>query len=143
MTTTVDKLPEFEGTPVHKAAMKFTGAGTGLSEGLAVQPVALNHGERAYFVIEAHCAGVSHDEDKDGYLTRVHKLRTEHMAPISEDLARQAIQQYAQQVEAAKAASDGQLALDDEQAAAEREAADATDSAADIAAAASARAKNG
>lgn len=142
MTSTADKLPEFEGTPVHKAAVKFSGAGTGLSEGLSVQPVALHHGQRSFFVIETECVNVAHPADKDGYLTRLHHLRTEHMAPINEDLARKVISEYAQQIETAKAASDGQMRLDDENAAAEREARDATDSPADIAADARDRVKD-
>lgn len=108
MTSTVEKLPEFEGTTVHKAAVKFSGAGTGLSEGLAVRPIALHHGQRVFFVIEVECVNVAHPADKDGYLTRLHHLRTEHMAPVSEDLARKVIQEYAAEVEKAKADLDGQ-----------------------------------
>ncbi len=141
-TTSTDKLPEFEGNPVHKAAMKFTGAGTGLSEGLAVRPVALAPGATAYFVIEARVAGIGHDEDKDGYLIRVHKLHTEHMAPISEELARSAIQSYARQIEDEKSRLDGQTSIDDELAAQEREQRDDTDSPAEIAQAAAERAKS-
>lgn len=143
MTNTVDKLPDFESQPVHKAAMKFSGAGTGLSEGLAVRPVALDVGTRAYFVIETHCAGVDHREDKDGYLTRVHQLRTEHMAPISEDLAQKVIRQYAAEVEQAKSQMDGQLSLDAEADAEAREELDDTGSPAEVAEAAKDRVEGG
>jgi hypothetical protein len=110
MTTT---LPPFGDQEVHKAAIKMTGAGTGLSEGIKVKPLVLDIGETAYFVIEARCAGVEHTEDKDEFITRVHKLHTENMAPISEDIAQQALLAYTREIEGAKAAADGQDALFD------------------------------
>lgn len=101
-------LPPFGDQEVHKAAIKMTGAGTGLSEGIKVKPLVLDIGETAYFVIEARCAGVEHTEDKDEFITRVHKLHTENMAPISEEIAQQALLAYTREVEQAKASADGQ-----------------------------------
>ena len=110
MTATQDRptLPDFEGTPVHKAAIKFAGAGTGLSDGLAIKPVAISVGAREYFVIETECANVAHPQDKDGYLTRLHHLNVAHTAPISEKLAQKVIKEYAAAIEQAKASADGQ-----------------------------------
>lgn len=141
MTATADKLPDFEGTPVHKAAIKFSGAGTGLSEGLAVQPIALHQGNRTFFVIETECVNVAHPQDKDGYLTRLHHLNVAHTAPISDELAQKVIREYAAEVEKAKAQVEGQEQLFAEQAAAEREAKDGTATPAEIAADAAKRAK--
>lgn len=104
-------LPPFGDQEVHKAAIKMTGAGTGLPEGIKVKPLVLDIGETAYFVIEARCAGVEHVEDKDEFITRVHKLHTENMAPISEEIAQQALLAYTREVEQAKADADGQESL--------------------------------
>lgn len=119
--TTRPKLPDFEGREVSRASVKFSGVGTGLSDGLSVAPMALDPGEETYFVIRVRCSGVSHDEDKHELLVRNHKLNTVDMAPIDEAAARNALTQYADSVQQKKAAIEGQLSLDAEQAAIDAE----------------------
>lgn len=124
MTATTSKLPDFGGHAVTRAAVKISGSGTGLSDGLSVSPIAYDLGEEGYFVIRIAVAGVEHKRDKDENLVREHKFHIEDMAPLSDELARGALQTYAQQIEEAKAQMDGQLMLEAEQAAEERERAD-------------------
>lgn len=119
MTATVPatrpKLPDFEGREVSRASVKFSGVGTGLSDGLSVAPMALDPGEEAFFVIRVRCTGVSHDEDKHELLVRNHKLNTVDMAPIDEPAAQHALTAYTDSVQRKKAEIEGQLSLDGEQ----------------------------
>lgn len=119
MTATKDKpaLPPFEGRDVSRAAMKITGAGTGLSEGLSAQPIAYEVGDDEYFVVKVHVAGIHHDEDKNGLLVRVHKSKVDEMAPIDQATAQKALQTYAEETKRVKDEVDGQLRMDDEAAA--------------------------
>lgn len=139
-TATRPTLPDFEGREVSRAAVKFSGVGTGLSEGLSVAPIALDPGEETYFVIRVRCAGVAHDEDKHELLVRSHKLKTVDMAPIDEAAARKALADYAADVKRRKDQVDGQLSLDAEADALAAEELDRTGDPAEIAQAAKDRA---
>lgn len=140
MTATKPTLPKFEGADVSRAAVKFSGVGTGLSDGLSVAPIALEPGDEKYFILRSRCVGVSHDEDKHELLVRVHKLRTVDMAPIDGETAEKALQEYAEEIERRKAEVDGQLRLDEEEAAVAAERLDETGSVSEIADAAKKRA---
>lgn len=140
-TQTTDKLPDFEGQTVSYASIKISGTATGFSEGLKIAPVVLHNGDDVFFVVRATVAAIDHPLDKDELTFRRHDLKIVDMAPVGEDIATKAIQEWAAEIERVKAEMDGQMSLDDEAAAREREAADATDSPAKIAEAAAERAK--
>lgn len=122
MTNLADKreIPEFEGLTVDRTAIKLTGAGTGMHEGLKVQPMVMEVGDEDFFIFKGRCAGVEHAEDKNEDLVRIHKIHPVQMAPIDAEIARKAIAEYEQRIEDAK----GQLQLRYEQEAEERERAD-------------------
>lgn len=114
MTTT--KLPDFNGEPVVSTAIKFTGVGTGFT-GIEVRPIVMELDDIAYFVVKVRAAeSASHYRDKNGGLVRMQRVHADDMAPISEEVAQQALLAYVREVEAAKAALDGQgeLFRDDE-----------------------------
>lgn len=139
--TATDKLPEFEGDQPAYSVVKFSGTGTGFSDGQRVAPVAMHKGETAYFVLRATVAGIDHHDDKDGNTFRRHDLKIDEMAPLSQELADDALATYAAEIQKIREEMDGQSALDFENAAAAREAADGTATPADIAADAAARVK--
>jgi hypothetical protein len=140
--TTIDKLPDFEGTPVAYSSVKFSGTATGFSEGLKIAPVVLRNGQDVFFVVRATVAAVDHPLDKDEHTFRRHDLKIADMAPVSEDVAGKALQEYAQEIERIKAEADGQLMLDAEAEAEAREELDGTGTPAEVAHAAAARAKS-
>lgn len=142
MTATTPKLPDHNGEPVHKSQMKFTGVGTGFT-GLDVAPIFMDLDEVGYFVMKASATeSPSARRDNNENLFWLNRLGVESVAPIDQETAEKALQQYAQQIEERKAALEGQEQLFAEQEAEEREQADETDSPADIAQAAKNRAKN-
>ena len=119
------ELPDYNGESVSRAVVKITGAGTGMDEGLAVAPIVLDLDDESYFVVRTKCAeSPSHFRDKNGLLVRRHRLHAEEMAPVDAATAKKALSAYAEQVEKARAAAQGQMMIDAEQAAAEREAGD-------------------
>ena len=68
-----DNLPNFEDHPVHKAKLRITGAGDGLSEALALAPKAYHAGETMCLVLKAKVSQINHVAEKDtNALTRVH-----------------------------------------------------------------------
>lgn len=122
--TTTTALPAYKGEEVSRATIKITGAGTGMSDGLAVAPIALELDEADYFIVRASCAEVGHIRDKNGLLVRTHRLHTEEMAPIDRETAVKTLAEYADMIEKAKAERSGQLLLGAEDEALEREAKD-------------------
>jgi len=66
-------LPDFEGKQVHKAKLKITKTGDGLSHALSLGPKAWRAGDEIYIVLKAEVAKISHDTEKDSDdLVRVH-----------------------------------------------------------------------
>jgi hypothetical protein len=117
-------LPDFQGEPVHRTAIKFIGIGTGFT-GLDVRPVVMELDDEAYFVVRVKAAeSASHLRDKHDLLVRMQRVHAEDMAPIDRDSAEKVLADYANQIKAAKAAADGQLMLDAEAEAEAREAND-------------------
>jgi hypothetical protein len=132
--TKATTLPEFGGHEVTKAAVKIAGTGTGLNGSLEFDPIALNIGDRVFFVMEGVCAGVEHSKDKksENYV-RTHKVSTEQISPIDGELASKILTEYAEEIKRRKDELAGQMRFDEEQAATEREAADSTDTPAEVA----------
>jgi hypothetical protein len=126
MTTTVSKpkLPAFEGREVVAARVKITNAGDGLSDALAVSPVALHMDDEVFYVLRGTCAKVGHEADKHENLIRVHTIKADQITEVDGDTARKMLQAAAEELERRKAELDGQMMLDAEQAAEERERAD-------------------
>jgi hypothetical protein len=139
--TTTDKLPEYNGEHVSRAQIKITGAGTGFS-GLDVRPIVMDLDDEMYLVVRVRAAeSPSHFRDGNELLVRMQRLHIEEMAPVSDEIAGNALKEYAAEIERIKQEMDGQEQLFAEQEAEAREAADGTDSPAEIAADAAARAK--
>lgn len=117
MTT---QLPDFNGEPVTSTAIKFTGVGTGFS-GLEVRPIVMELDDIGYFVVKVKAAESASHIRKDDALIRMQRVHAEDIAPISAELAAKVLQEYAQEIEAAKAKLDGQMQLELEHAAEARE----------------------
>lgn len=106
-------LPDFQGEPVHRTAIKFTGVGTGFT-GLDVRPVVMELDDEAYFVVRVKAAeSASHLRDKHDQLVRMQRVHAEEMAPIDKESADKVLAEYAAQIKAAKAANEGQLSFGD------------------------------
>lgn len=145
MTATAQRptLPDFNGEPVHRTEIKFTGVGTGFN-GLDVRPVVMELDDEAYFVVRVTAAeSASHFRDKNNQLVRMQRVHAEDMAPIDKAAADKVLAEYAAEIKRRKTEMDGQLSLDDEAAASDREAADETGEPAQIAADAAERVKDG
>lgn len=105
---TAPKLPDFNDEPVVSTAIKFTGVGTGFT-GIEVRPIVMELDDIAYFVVKVRAAeSASHYRDKNGSLVRMQRVHAEDMAPISEEVAQQALLAYVREIEKAKAEIDGQ-----------------------------------
>lgn len=142
-TSTATELPDYEGEHVTHCQLKFTGVGTGFT-GVDVKPIVMELDDEAYFVVRVRAKeSASHLRNNDDQLVRMQRVHAEDMAPISRELASKVLQEYAAEIEKAKAELDGQTSIDDELDAEAREAADSTDTPTDIAAAAAKRAKSG
>src|SRR4051812_16449662 len=140
-TTANDKLPDYNGEHVSRMQIKVTGAGTGFS-GLDVRPVVMDLDEEMYLVVRVRAAeSPSHLRDSNDLLVRMQRLHIEEMAPVSDDVASDALKAYAKEIEEIKRQLDGQMSLDDEAAAKAREELDVTGTPEEIAAAAGQRAK--
>ena len=139
MTTTNDKLPEFEGQQPAYATVKINGNATGFSEGLKLDPVAFHLGQVVDFVVRAEVRGIDHPLDKDDVMFRRADLRITDMAFVDKEVSDRALQQQAKRVEDLKAAIDGQLRLDEEAEAEAREELDETGTPEEIAEASRAR----
>lgn len=83
------KLPMFEGSDVTEATLRITKAGDGLSAALDLEPEALHHGERVYYVLEGLVAQVNHVPVKAGSqkLKRVHTVVAQRVAPLAQHQA--------------------------------------------------------
>lgn len=104
MTAVTTELPDYEGEKVSRVALKITGAGTGLSDSLAVQPIVMDLDDDAYFVIRVKAnESASHYRDKNGLLVRLNRVHTESMAPIDRDSAEKVLAEYADVVMRKKA----------------------------------------
>lgn len=121
MTTTKPKLPKFEGREVRTATVKITRAGDGLSEALSIEPEALHHKERVFFVMEGSVEQINHkpinkDDEQQG-LTRIHTIEAKSIAKVDEADVRELLDAQKAKVEAARKAAAEQELLEQEQAA--------------------------
>lgn len=142
-TMPVTDIPDFNGEPVDRTQVKFTGVGTGFT-GLDVRPVVMEMDDVAYFIAKASAAeSASHLRDRKGKLVRLQRLHADEMAPIDQATAQKALKAYAQEIERIKTELDGQTALDLEHAAEAREQLDETGAPGQVAQAAKRRVENG
>lgn len=74
-----EAIETFEGVDVTEAMMKITKAGDGLSAQLAMDPIIVHRGDKAYLVLQVTCAQVTYRPSKrfPGTLARVHTMETE------------------------------------------------------------------
>ena len=105
---TKDKHPlgSFDGREVIKATVAITRAGDGLSAALAVDPQALDLGDKVYVVLECEVGKVSFEPVKDTqHLARVHTLRTQGATLVDEDLVRKHLDEMQVRIEEAQGVS--------------------------------------
>ena len=143
MTATVNTLPDYNGEPVDRMQLKFSGVGTGF-DGLDVKPLVMDLDDEAYFIVHVKAGeSASHFRDKKNRLVRLQRVRAEDMAPIDREQAQKALQEYAEEIRCRTLEVDGQLSLDAEAEAEAREAADGSAAPGDVAADSAARVKAG
>jgi hypothetical protein len=111
-----DKLPMFEGSDVTDAALKITKAGDGLSAALDLEPEALHHGERVYYVLEGIVSQVNHVPTKPGSakLRRVHTVVAQRIAPIAQHQADPILNMEQERVARLRQEQEGALTLEDD-----------------------------
>lgn len=112
MTQTV--LPAFEGLTVHKAALRVTNAGDGLSEALDLEPQALELGDEVCFVLRGKVSQVNHKTGKDNAVVRLHTVACEAIAPIDPSLADEAIATENERLAKLRDEKNGQTRIDGE-----------------------------
>jgi hypothetical protein len=106
-------LPEFEGQTVHKASLRITGAGDGLSEALDLEPQALELGDEVCFVVKGHISQVNHREGKDNAIVRLHTMAVSSTAPIDQATADKVISEDAERLAKLRDERDGQTRIED------------------------------
>lgn len=96
------KLKRFEGKEVLSATVAVTGAGDGLSQAMAVDPIELHHQEKRYLVLEVDVTKVRFDPvPKTDGLQRVHILRAGRATFIDADVVTAALDEQEKRIEEA------------------------------------------
>ena len=106
-------LPKFEDEPVTRSTMKVVKTGDGLSASLKLAPIPLAIGSEIHIVMRGHVSAVAHVE-KDDELTRQHTVTCDAITMVDGDAVEDLLTAAALAAERAKAAADGQTAIDDE-----------------------------
>lgn len=109
-------LEPFEGRDVIGAKIKVTNAGDGLSQALAMDPVAYHHGAKVYVVLECLVSKVEHAEVKDtGALVRQHTFKAEGAVIVDAELVAGLVDQSKELIRKRKEEAQGiqTLPLDD------------------------------
>lgn len=100
------KMSKFEGREVIGTKVAIVGAGDGLSESLAIDPVELKIGATVYVLTECVVAAVSLVPVKDTQsLTRNHKLKAGTTTLVDEGFAGETLAAQADKIAEARAAS--------------------------------------
>jgi hypothetical protein len=96
-------LTTFEGHEVYASGIEMPGASGGLNKALRVDEMELHHGDRVTIVVDCEVTKVRFDpvKDTDG-LERVHVLRVLNASTIDESVVRDALDDQARRVEAAR-----------------------------------------
>ena len=93
-------LGRFDGREVIKSTVAVTNAGDGLSKALAVDPAALDLGDKVYVVLECEVSKVTFVPVPDtSKLQRVHTLKAGGATLVDEDLVREQLDTQAQRIE--------------------------------------------
>lgn len=96
-------LKKFEGHEVIGTKVAITGAGDGLSQALAVEPLELMLGQTVYVVIECEVTAVTHDPVKDTKsVTRKHKLHAGAATLVDKELVAAVLDDQRQRIDAAR-----------------------------------------
>lgn len=104
---TSHKLNKFEGRDVIGARVAITGAGDGLSQALAIEPIALSLGQTVFVVIKCEVAAITMEEVKDtDSLTRKHKLTAGTSTLVDEELVGELLAAQQARIDAARGRSD-------------------------------------
>ncbi len=96
-------LHKFEGRDVIGTKIKITGAGDGLSQALAVEPVELRSKETVYVVTECEVGSITFEpvKDTDAY-TRIQQLRAGTATIVEKSLVAELLQQQKDKIDEAK-----------------------------------------
>jgi hypothetical protein len=79
-------LPDYEGLPVRRVAMKITNAGDGLSDSLKLEPILLHHNDEVFVVLRGFVVDVQHppaDKSEPGEIDAVVKTYKVKAAEIA------------------------------------------------------------
>lgn len=107
------KLTPFDGSTVLSVGIAVTGAGDGLSEALAVDPVEYHLGEIVHVVLECEVAKVRFDPVKDSNgVRRVHFFKAGNATIVDGSLVADALESQQRRIE--EAAGVHRLELGDE-----------------------------
>ena len=98
----VTKLHKFEGREVIGAKVAITGAGDGLSQAMAVEPVELTLGQTVYVVLECTVDKIVMERVKDtDALTRVQRLRAGTASLVDKALVADVLIEQRRRIDAA------------------------------------------
>lgn len=99
-------LQPFEGKPVLRSVVAITGAGDGLSQAMAIEPVEYHQGERVYVVLECTVDKVTFEPidntDPGGAQKRKHTFKAGTATVMDSDVVRDAISEQAERITVAK-----------------------------------------
>lgn len=106
-------LQPYGGRDVIRTKIAVKGAGDGLSEAMAVEPVEYEIGQKVYLVLECTVAGHKHKPDKDDQtvLELVQEFQAGAAAVAEEDLVIELLQTQKDRLEQAREAARGIVRL--------------------------------
>lgn len=100
---TKNPLGMFDRREVIKATIAVTNAGDGLSKAMAVDPSAMDLGDKVYVVLECEVSKVTFTEvDDTSKLARNHSLKAGDATIVDEDLVREHLDAMAERIERAQ-----------------------------------------
>ncbi|MBU6429568.1 MAG: hypothetical protein KGR26_11185 [Cyanobacteria bacterium REEB65] len=108
------QLPLFDGKAVHKASVRITKTGDGLSEAFDLDPNALELGQHVCFVVRGIVTQVNHrtkGDAEDGEVNRQHTVAAEDIAIIDPGVADKMISAEKDRLQRLKDERDGQERL--------------------------------
>lgn len=107
MTDIATELDPFEGLETIRSGIEIPGAAGGLRDALKVAPMQAHRADKVFVVLECQVAKIRHDpakvdDEDDPAWVRVHIMDTLGAAIVDEELVRQALDEMAQRIQAAK-----------------------------------------
>jgi len=106
-----DELPTFEGASVADSKVRITKAGDGLSESLALEPLALHMGTEASFCIRGTVSQIAHKTVK-GKVIRIHTIEVTEIAVMDDVEATDILDAYHEHIGELRDAKSGQQRIE-------------------------------